>query len=180
HQCVTDGRNVVLLTIILNQHRLADEVTQRDPKSTREFRQDVESPDFPLPALDLAEPVLRASHEVRQHGLRQPAARPVERDALPEAEVVSRSTHEVNHRSEHPPSDPDILSGHLLTGWLLLVVVAVDTPDRRSVTCTQAMAAAAVISLRAPLSPATEVVRNSSWSGRRRCRAGSHCTVAVI
>ncbi|WP_450104037.1 hypothetical protein [Saccharopolyspora rosea] len=59
HQRVTHGRNVVVVLFILEEHRLAERIIQRDPELTSQLHEDIDPVDLPLTALNLADPVLR-------------------------------------------------------------------------------------------------------------------------
>ena len=93
HQRVPDRRNIVVLVLVLHQHGLAEQVAQRHPQAPRDVGEDVQPADIPLAPLDLAQPVLSPAHQVSQHRLRQPTPPPVEGNTLPDAELITRTTH---------------------------------------------------------------------------------------
>ncbi|GAB3812763.1 hypothetical protein GCM10028799_09400 [Kribbella italica] len=99
-----------MLVIILKEDRLAEQIRELDPKRSGEFGQDIESTDLPLATLNLAEPVLGAADEVREHSLRQSASGTVESYPLTDAQMIASASHGYND-TQCAREDPDSLSG---------------------------------------------------------------------
>jgi hypothetical protein len=82
-----------MLLFVLQQHRLTKQITQRDSKRPRHIRKHIKPTDLPLATLDLAQPILSATHQVSENDLGQPAATPVEGNTLANAELITCTTH---------------------------------------------------------------------------------------
>jgi hypothetical protein len=85
HERISDGWDIVIVVLVLDQDRLAQEIPERDAKGTGEVGEDVDAADLALAAFDLAQPVLRPPHEAGEDHLGQTPALPVERNAFPDA-----------------------------------------------------------------------------------------------
>lgn len=82
-----------MLLVVLQQHRLTKQITERNSERPRHIREHIQPTDLPLATLDLAQPILSPTHQVSEHNLRQPAATPVEGDTLADAELITCTTH---------------------------------------------------------------------------------------
>jgi hypothetical protein len=82
-----------MLFVVLQQHRLTKQITERDSKRPRYIREHIKPTDLPLSTLDLAQPVLSATHQVSENDLGQATATPVEGNSLADAELITRATH---------------------------------------------------------------------------------------
>lgn len=83
-----------MLLLVLQQHGLTQQVTQRQSKRPRHIGQDIKPTNLPLATLDLAQPVLSTAHQVRENNLRQSATTPVKGNTLTNAELITRPTHD--------------------------------------------------------------------------------------
>jgi hypothetical protein len=72
---------------------VADCALESHPQSTGNLAEDVEAPDLALTTLNLAEPVLGPTYEVREDPLGQTAPASVQRDALADAQVIAGAPH---------------------------------------------------------------------------------------
>ena len=82
-----------MLLVVLQQHRLTKQITQRDSKRPRHIHEHIKPTDLPLATLDLAQPILSATHQVGENDLGQSTATPVEGDAFADAELITCTTH---------------------------------------------------------------------------------------
>src|SRR5918994_2461912 len=113
HERVANRRNVVIVVLVLDENGLPEQVAKSDAQDPGDITEDVESADVALAALDLAQPVLRPPDKAGQDRLGETAPPSVKRDALSNAQVVTRAPHDLNDR---PASGwyPDSLSGSAL------------------------------------------------------------------
>jgi hypothetical protein len=95
HEGITHRGNVVLLPLVLHEHRLTHQVPERDTQDAREFPEHVDPGRLPAPGLGFREPVSATTYQPGQHLLRVSAALPIERDSFADAEVISKTTHGV-------------------------------------------------------------------------------------
>jgi hypothetical protein len=110
HERVSDRGDIVIVVVVLDKDGLPEKIPECDAKCTCEIGEDIEPPDLPLPTFDLAQPVFGPTDEAGEHHLGQTPAPPVERDAFPDAQVITSSSHNL-YDTAPTVADPDSLSG---------------------------------------------------------------------